>query len=53
MILQNSLKNRILMLSGESTIPVGILLEDEDFIEYLTEEKPTYEQALDYLNENY
>lgn len=53
MILQNSLKNTIMMLSGESTIPVYLLLEDEDFLEYLTEEKPTYEEALEYLNENY
>jgi hypothetical protein len=53
MILENSLKNTIMMLSGESTIPVGMLLEDDDFMEYLTEEKPTYTEALDYLNENY
>ena len=53
MILENSLKNTIMMLSGESTIPTYLLLEDDDFMEYLTEDKPSYEDALEYLNENY
>jgi hypothetical protein len=46
------MRNMIMMLSGESTIPVSMLLEDDDFMEYMTE-KPSYADALDYLNENY
>tara|TARA_R110000822_G_scaffold19438_2_gene63404 strand:- start:71 stop:232 length:162 start_codon:yes stop_codon:yes gene_type:complete len=53
MITGNNIKSTIMMLSGESTIPVSMLLEDDDFMEYLTEESPTYTEALDYLNENY
>ena len=47
MITGNSIKSTIMMLSGESTIPVSMLLEDDDFMEYLTEESPTYTEALE------
>lgn len=45
-------KTLLLMLSGESTIPYSLLLEDEDFMAEVLANKP-YDELLEYLNENY
>jgi hypothetical protein len=41
------------MLSGESTVPVQLLSEDEQLITLLRDASVSQEQALEFVNENY
>ena len=46
------LQHELLMLSGESTVDFYLLAEDEGLIKLFTN-KATYEEMLEYINENY
>ncbi len=49
----NNLKQLLMMVSGETTVPVELLLENEDFMEYLTSGDAIYEDLVNWVNENY
>ena len=46
------LQHELLMLSGESSVDFYLLAEDEELIK-LFANKATYQEMLDYINENY
>jgi len=48
-----NLKDLILSVSGETTVPVGLLLENEDFMEYLQTGDAEYDDLVNWVNENY
>jgi hypothetical protein len=48
-----SLFEKLLILSGESTVPVQLLSENEQLIALLRDESVSQEQALEFVNENY
>lgn len=45
-------RQTILMLSGESTVPPELLLENPTLVQMVKDEKP-YEELLAYVNENW
>lgn len=49
----NNLKQILMMVSGETTVPVELLLENEDFMEYLTSADAEYQDLVNWVNENY
>jgi hypothetical protein len=49
----NTIRHTLMMVSGETTVPVGFLLEDDDFMEYLQSGKPEFTDLLNWVNENY
>jgi hypothetical protein len=49
----NTIRHTLMMVSGETTVPVGLLLEDDDFMEYLKSGKPEFTDLLNWVNENY
>ncbi len=49
----NNLKQLLMMVSGETTVPVELLLENEDFMEYLTSGDAIYEDLVNWVNQNY
>lgn len=46
------IKMTIMMVSGASTVPVEMLLENDEFLEQISSGME-YEQLLDWVNENY
>lgn len=48
-----NLKQILLSVSGETTVPVELLLENEDFMEYLQTGDAEYQDLVDWVNENY
>jgi hypothetical protein len=48
----NELYIEFLALSGESTIPVELLIENEELVEMVSEKK-SHEEILDFINENW
>ena len=40
------------MLSGESFVPVELLLENEELVEMIRQDK-SYEECLNFINENF
>ena len=43
----------LMMVSGETTVPIELLLENEDFMEYLASGDAEYSDLLNWVNENY
>jgi hypothetical protein len=48
-----SVKQVLMMVSGETTVPVELLLENEDFMEYLQTGDAEYSDLVEWVNENY
>lgn len=48
-----SLFEKLLILSGESSVAVELLSVDEQLIELLRDESVSQDQALEFVNENY
>lgn len=48
-----TLFEKLLILSGESTVMVSELSADEGLMALLRDESVSQEQALEYINENY
>ena len=48
-----SLRQVLMMVSGETTVPVELLLENEDFMEYLQTGDAEYSDLVEWVNENY
>jgi|TARA_B110000483_G_scaffold44127_1_gene55124 antitoxin component of RelBE/YafQ-DinJ toxin-antitoxin module len=49
----NAIRQTLMMVSGETTVPVGLLLEDDDFMEYLESGDAEFTDLLHWVNENY
>lgn len=52
--LLSSLNLRVIasVVEGETTVPYGLLLENEEFLEFV-QTADTMEQVVDWVNENY
>lgn len=48
-----NVKQIIMAVSGETTVPVALLVENEDFMEYLQTGDAEYKDLVDWVNENY
>lgn len=48
-----NVKQIILMVSGETTVPPELLIENEDFMEYLQTGDAEYQDLVDWVNQNY
>lgn len=48
-----NVKQIIMAVSGETTVPVELLVENEDFMEYLQTGDAEYKDLVDWVNENY
>lgn len=48
-----SLFEKLLMLSGETTVPVELLAENAELIELLRKVETSQEDAVEFVNENY
>lgn len=46
-------KQILMMLSGETTVPVELLLENDDFMELLSSGDAEYTDLVEWVNENY
>jgi hypothetical protein len=53
MAIEMTLRQLLLSVSGETTVPVELLVEDEDFMGIIREGGFTYGSLLDWVNENY
>jgi len=47
------IRHTIAMVAGETLVDFGLLVENEDFMEYLLNTEPTYEELVDWVNNNY
>lgn len=48
-----NVKQIIMAVSGETTVPVELLVENEDFMEYLQTGDAEYKDLVDWVNKNY
>jgi len=48
-----SVKQVLMMVSGETTVPLELLVENEDFMEYLQTGDAEYQDLVDWVNNNY
>lgn len=48
-----SLFEKLLVLAGETTVPVELLAENAELIELLRNEETSQETAVEFVNENY
>lgn len=48
-----TVKQVLMMVSGETTVPVELLVENEDFMEYLETGDAEYKDLVDWVNDNY
>lgn len=48
-----TVKQILMMVSGETTVPVELLVENEDFMEYLETGDAEYKDLVDWVNDNY
>lgn len=53
MELVKTLRHILMMVSAETTVPVELLLENEDFMEYLATGDAEFTDLLHWVNENY
>jgi hypothetical protein len=49
----NTIRQVLMMVSGETTVPVELLLENDDFMEYLESGDAEFTDLLNWVNENY
>lgn len=48
-----SVVEKMLIVSGETTVPVELLAENEEFMKLIRDETVSQEQAIEFVNENY
>lgn len=48
-----TLFEKLLILSGETTVPVELLSENEELLELLRKDETSQEDAVAFVNENY
>lgn len=53
MALVMNLRQLLLSVSSETTVPVELLLENEDFLDLVYKGESTFGELLSWVNENY
>lgn len=48
-----TIRQTLAMVEGETTVPAVLLAENEDFMEYAETGEATYQELVDWVNENY